>query len=198
MEFIEDLQTLSPARRVIELVDRIARVSQGGQFCCGLNPAQWEALRYLSRANRYSRTPSAIAEYLGTTKGTASQTLNALEAKGLVRRMRAKRDRRSLEVEITEPGVDLLKEDPFAKFDQASVGEEAGDGEVLVTGLRNLLRDMRLQQGLPEFGICKTCCHLGECDQSSSKTDSCSCGLTGEILSVSDTSRLCINHSSSR
>ena len=91
--------------RTVELLDRIGRIAHGLQFAQGLNPAQWEALRFLARANRYSRSPSALAEFLGTTKGTASQTVIALESKGLVSRTRRASDRRSVDLEVTPLGL---------------------------------------------------------------------------------------------
>src|SRR3546814_13923422 len=63
------------AQRVIVLLDRLSRLTRELQFVDGLNPAQWEALRFLATANKYSRSPTALAEYLGATKGTVSQTL---------------------------------------------------------------------------------------------------------------------------
>src|SRR3974377_1180868 len=47
-----------------------------------LSPAQWMALRFFARANSFSRTPSAFAEFQATTRGTASQAIKALEAGG--------------------------------------------------------------------------------------------------------------------
>ncbi len=38
--------------RAVELLDRMSRIAHGLQFALGLNPAQWEALRFLARANR--------------------------------------------------------------------------------------------------------------------------------------------------
>src|SRR3546814_7076019 len=60
------------AQRVIVLLDRLSRLTRELQFVDGLNPAQWEALRFLATANKYSRSPTALAEYLGATKGTVS------------------------------------------------------------------------------------------------------------------------------
>src|SRR3546814_3015773 len=71
------------AQRVIVLLDRLSRLTRELQFVDGLNPAQWEALRFLATANKYSRPPPALAEYLGATKGTVSQNLIAPESKGL-------------------------------------------------------------------------------------------------------------------
>ena len=48
-----------------------------------LQPVHLQALIYLARANRYSNTPQALAEYLGLTKGTVSQTLLLLDRQGL-------------------------------------------------------------------------------------------------------------------
>ena len=39
------------------LLERLARVLQNEAHTGGLKPTQWEALRYLARANRFSRTP---------------------------------------------------------------------------------------------------------------------------------------------
>ena len=87
-----------------ELVDRLARIVHGLQFTSGLNPAQWEALRYIGQANKYSRSPGALADYLGTTKGTASQTVIALESKGYICRSKAPRDGRSVSITLRGAG----------------------------------------------------------------------------------------------
>jgi DNA-binding MarR family transcriptional regulator len=44
--------------------------------------AQLEVLRFLAVANRFSDTVSGLVEYVGATKGTLSQCVNALERKG--------------------------------------------------------------------------------------------------------------------
>src|SRR5690606_16552640 len=86
------------------LVDRLARAVHCLQYAEGLNPAQWVALRFLGCANRYSRTPTGLAEFLATTKGTASQTIKSLEQKGFVRRAQHETDRRKCLLELTERG----------------------------------------------------------------------------------------------
>ena len=73
-----------PALRAASLIDRLGRLMRSGEHAGDLNPAQWEALRYLARANRFSRTPAALAQYLGSTRGTVSQTLIALEDHGRI------------------------------------------------------------------------------------------------------------------
>jgi len=41
----------------------------------GLQPVHFQMLDYISRCNRYSDTPAALASYLGMTRRTVSQTL---------------------------------------------------------------------------------------------------------------------------
>ena len=69
-------------RTIAELVVQLGRITHGHGYTEGLTPAQWSALRYLSRANRFSRTVSAFAEFHATTRGTASQTVKCLVAQG--------------------------------------------------------------------------------------------------------------------
>ena len=83
-------------QRLAALIDCLGRTVHSLQFAGDMNPAQWETLRFLSCANRYSRRPSALAEFLGTTKGTVSQTLKCLEGKGYVRRVKPEGDRRGV------------------------------------------------------------------------------------------------------
>ena len=80
----------------VELIERLARIVSGAGHSNAMKPAQWDALRYVSRANRFSRTPGALTAYLGVTKGTVSQTLMSLERAGLVSKTIDAADRRSV------------------------------------------------------------------------------------------------------
>ena len=75
----------------------------------GLHPVQARALRYLTRCNRYSDRPAAVAEYLGITKGTASQTLQALEAKKLISKHQDPLDKRVVRLRLTTKGRRLVE-----------------------------------------------------------------------------------------
>ena len=55
----------------------VGRLVQFEGYGGELSPAQWMALRFFSRANSFSRTPSAFAEFQATTRGTASQAIKA-------------------------------------------------------------------------------------------------------------------------
>ena len=92
------------ALRAAHLIERLGRLLRAGDHAAGLNPAQAEALRYLARANRFSRTPASLAVYLGSTRGTVSQTLMALEAKGLLTRAKSSADARARCIRLTAVG----------------------------------------------------------------------------------------------
>ena len=73
-----------PGPDIAHSLERLGRIMRAAEHDGELNPAQWEGLRYLGRANRFSNSPGALTRYLGATKGTVSQTLKALERKGFI------------------------------------------------------------------------------------------------------------------
>src|SRR5437588_10944694 len=70
------------ARETAELLLLVGRIVQTEGYDGELSPAQWMARRFFARANPFSRTPSALAEFQATTRGTATQTIKAPEAGG--------------------------------------------------------------------------------------------------------------------
>ena len=54
------------ARETAELLLLAGRLVQAEGYDGELSPAQWMALRYFARANPFSRTPSAFAEFQAT------------------------------------------------------------------------------------------------------------------------------------
>ena len=61
------------AQRVILLLDRLSRLSRELQFVDGLNPAQWEALRFVAQANKYSRNVAGTLALRSSRKKAASR-----------------------------------------------------------------------------------------------------------------------------
>ena len=51
--------------RIAALIERIGRFSRAREAAT-LPPAQWEALRFIARANSFSRQPRAVAAWLAT------------------------------------------------------------------------------------------------------------------------------------
>ena len=107
------------ANDVIGDLARLARLMRSAEHEIGLNPAQWEALRFLARCNEASNSPIALTRYLGATKGTISQTVIALVNKGLVKKTNRIGERRSVVLTLTKEGRELLKEDPWNRVEKA-------------------------------------------------------------------------------
>ncbi len=107
------------AVNVISDLARLARLMRSAEHEIGLNPAQWEALRFLSRCNENSNSPIALTRYLGATKGTISQTVIALVNKGLVNKTNREGERRSVVLTLTDEGREFLKADPWKRVEQA-------------------------------------------------------------------------------
>ena len=171
------------------LLDRLGRMSRGLQYCHGLNPAQWDCLRFIGQANRFSRTPGALASFLGTTKGTASQTLNALEKKGYLSRVPDPNDRRVRHIELTDLGARLLDEDPLNCLDKAISDLPPETVDTMSAGLTQLCADMQSRCGGQDSGVCQTCGHL----EGTTATGNMMCGLKQAELSCEDATRFCVN-----
>ena len=64
------------------------------------------AIRVFRFISHYDRAPrlDEITAYLGSAPNTASELIKRLQNKGLVVRNRAKRDERTIEIELTEAG----------------------------------------------------------------------------------------------
>ncbi|WP_417519156.1 MarR family winged helix-turn-helix transcriptional regulator [Minwuia sp.] len=182
--------------RVAELIDRLGRLTRELQYVDGLNPAQWEALRFLSRANRYSRTPGAVAQFLCATKGTVSQTITALENKGLLTRRPSDRDKRVCLIDLTPQGESLILRDPVKRIEQAVATMDGDASAAMVQGLSRLLAAVQDNKDAPLFGVCAACCrHIPRGSGCGEAADTARCGITGEPLSTDETRRVCVNYS---
>lgn len=137
------------------LLDRLARLHAARRRAEGLSEAQRVALDYLARANRFSRSPSVVADYLATTRGTASQTLKALAEKGLIAEAADAGDRRQRRYDLTGKGREMVAA-------MAGWLPPRGDRGPLLTAIRTVLRAAVEQGDGVRFGICRGCRHHEE------------------------------------
>jgi DNA-binding MarR family transcriptional regulator len=179
------------ALEAAHLIDRLDRLARSGASVGGLNAAQWEALRYLARANRFSRTPAALADYLGSTRGTVSQTLIALEQKGYLERTQSARDKRSIDLALTLQGATALQSDPLLDLAQDIAAAAGTEVEALTDALRATLHRAITRNNGKAFGACHTCRHF---ERGATKKESSPhrCALLNEALSDTDAAAICV------
>jgi DNA-binding MarR family transcriptional regulator len=189
-----DSNAASTAAELLELVACLGRLLTGDARrragTLDLQPVHLQALLYLRDANRYSNTPQALAEYLGSTKGTVSQSLLLLYRKGLIERQADERDGRIVRLKLSAAGASLLREGASARQWRSALGT-AQEDEIAsaVRVLAGVLTELQRQRGGRSFGVCSTCAHF-RCEGARSFR----CGLTSEALSVADSRRICREH----
>ncbi len=181
------------SQTIAELVVQLGRITHGSGYGGGLTPAQWSVLRYLSRANRFSRTVSAFADFHATTRGTASQTVKSLIAQGYVSRERSPRDGRSASLEVTEAARELLACDPCEYLVRAAGSLSATTRRHLATGLQRLLAHLAREGGKRQFGDCASCAHLEEERSARGEAGNCECTFFGELLEDVELDKICVN-----
>jgi DNA-binding MarR family transcriptional regulator len=184
-------------RMIVWPLERLARLMRAREHDDGLNPAQWEALRFLNRANRFSNSPGALTRYLGATKGTVSQTLIALERKGYIARALREGGRKSISLSLTAKGVETLTRDPWADLARAAEDLGGKTKRRLQRGLAELLERERGRSGVASFGICSTCRFFRERGRSDDAKGPHLCMAFEEALTESDVSRICHEHAPS-
>lgn len=170
--------------------ERLARLMRAAEHGEGLNPAQWEALRYLSRANRFSNSPGALTRYLGATKGTISQTVIALERKGFIAKATRQGEKRSVELRLTAKGEEVLRKDPWAKLAIAAENLGGKTRRRLAKGLRELLDGELKRSSHLSFGRCASCRYFRE----KGAGDGHHCMLLEVPLSADNSQRICVEH----
>lgn len=176
------------------LLARLGYALIGAGYSGGLTPAQWAALRYLSRANRFSRTASAFADFHATTRGTASQTLQRLVDGGLVRKDRSPIDGRSFALELTEEGRATLAVDPLNDLVDAVSGLSPSVRARLVGTLKTLVDRVAQARGDRSFGTCPACLHFDCGPEFPGDPEEYWCRLFDQPVRGDEIDELCANY----
>ena len=175
-------------------LERLARVMRAREHDGSLNPAQREALRYLSRANRFSDSPGALTRFLGATKGTISQTIMALERKGYLSKSSRGSSGRSVRLVLTEKGRAALADDPWSALAKGAEDLGGKTRRRLHRGLTELLEQELRRAGLESFGSCTSCRYFREKGREGDAAGPHLCMAFEQPLSADETSRICIAH----
>ena len=184
------------ARETAELLLLVGRLVQADGYDGKLSPAQWMALRYFARANSFSRTPSAFAEFQATTRGTASQAIKALEAGGYLARQRSPADGRSVTLRLTDKGHEVVARDPFEVLVRAVDSLNAQAQTAMRDALHHVLTMIAANGAHQHFGVCRDCAYLGGemyCDLTSNSRSALGCLLFGVPIEPDDAGLLCIH-----
>ena len=177
---------MSKARH-LELLARFSRLVAADGYAHGLQPVQWQALQFLARANRFSRTPKGLTAWLGQTKGSVSQTIIALEAKGLVARTADSSDRRVVRLELTPAGCQLLEDLPPPVGAQMLEHLDDDDGDRLIALVEAMLLRHLAGTGQQPFGQCQTCRHFATLADGRHR-----CALLDVELAPAEAEQICI------
>jgi DNA-binding MarR family transcriptional regulator len=184
------------ARETAELLLLAGRLVQAEGYDGELSPAQWMALRFFARANPFSRTPSAFAEFQATTRGTASQAIKALEAGGYLVRQRSKVDGRSVSLRLTGKGHAALARDPFEVLVRAVDSLDTKERTAMHHALHQVLTSVAARGAHRRFGVCQDCRYLGGemcCNLTSASPSAAECLLLGVPIQPEDAGLLCVH-----
>lgn len=179
------------SRIIAEWIVYLGRLGAGEGPVEGLTQVQWTALRYFARANRFSRTPSAFAEFHATTRGTASQTIKGLIDQEYLVRTRSQSDGRSIRLDLSDKARRVLARDPLISLAAAADALPPGVRGQLAATLQRMLRQVADQAGKPLFGTCETCVHLN-CE-TRCQAASYDCAFLDAPLAEQELDELCIN-----
>jgi DNA-binding MarR family transcriptional regulator len=176
------------ARETAELLLLVGRLVQADGYEGKLSPAQWMALRFFARANSFSRTPSAFAEFQATTRGTASQAIKALEAGGYLVRQRSKADGRSVTLRLTRKGREVVARDPFEALVRAVGSLDPQEQTAMREALHRVLATLAASGAHQHFGVCRDCAHF-----SAEMNAIPECLLFGAPIEPDDAVLLCVH-----
>ena len=184
------------ARETAELLLLVGRLVQAEGYDGELSPAQWMALRFLARANSFSRTPSAFAEFQATTRGTASQAIKALEAAGYLVRQQSEADGRSVSLRLSNKGKKALARDPFEVLVRAVDSLDAPERTAMRRALHQVLSTLATSGAHRRIGVCQDCTHFGRETRGnppSMGASAAECLLLGVPIQPEDIGLLCIH-----
>lgn len=125
----------------------------------GLNPTQTQSLMTLARVGTEGARLSTVAEHLGVSAPTASDSLAALAKKGLVRKTRDPADRRARVLTLTEEGRRVageLAEWPDLLLESVDVLSAEEEG-ILLRSLLKMIRELQVRGRIAPSRMCVTC-----------------------------------------
>lgn len=175
--------------RTADLLMRMARLIAADGYERGLKPVQWQALRFVRDANRFSRTPSGLTAWLGQTKGSVSQTISVLAAKGLLVRSNDMADHRIVRLSLTPEGRAFLAAQPIPTAEAMLAGLAHADHQRFSRLVKDMLLGYLNARNHRAFGMCGDCRHF---EGANGKNNLHHCKLLDTDLSDEDAQMICV------
>ncbi|OQW75986.1 MAG: MarR family transcriptional regulator [Proteobacteria bacterium ST_bin11] len=183
---MQELDTFKLIERISALLRSEERKKYAG---IGLQPIHGQVLEYLAKCNKYSNTHAAVAEYLGLTKGTVSQTIQILERKRYLDKTTDLLDGRVVHLSLTAAGKQLVDElKPLDVFKVAESKVSRQEFDTIGQALQTTLGVLQKVNESKSFGLCRSC-HYFTVEQHHYQ-----CGLTEQPLDREDTDKICREH----
>jgi MarR family transcriptional regulator, negative regulator of the multidrug operon emrRAB len=176
--------------KLIERISTLLRSEERKKYAAiGLQPIHGQVLEYLAKCNKYSNTHAAVADYLGLTKGTVSQTIQILERKHYLQKHIDAFDGRVVHLSLTESGRSLIDElKPLDIFKQAEAKVSQQEFDTIGNALQTTLGVLQKVNQSKSFGICRSCHHFTVAEHHYQ------CNLTDQSLNRDDTDKICRDH----
>ncbi len=157
--------TPATSERILDAIARIAGVLRSGtwQFATteGLNPAQLDILDMLVSHKAGVRL-SWIAQQLGVSTASASDSVSSLVQKGLLEKTKAADDGRAIALRLTNEGLIMAGKIAGAtEFANNAIQQlSPAAQETTFTSLLNLIGKLQQSDRFPDIRACVTCTHF--------------------------------------
>lgn len=176
--------------KLIERISTLLRSEERKKYSAiGLQPVHGQVLEFLAKCNKYSNTHASVAEYLGLTKGTVSQSIQILERKNFLQKTIDSQDGRVMHLSLTEKGHVLIDElKPLDIFRQAEAKVDHLEFDTIQNALQSTLSVLQQVNHSKSFGLCRTCSYF------TVEAHHYQCGFTDEALDRDDTDKICREH----
>ncbi len=190
-------ETNNTEKKIVYLLERISQVFKVLQWELAkkrkLTPLQIQILLFLKNRKQKECVPSRIAEELGLTKATLSESISALEKKGLIRKAVSDRDRRFNTLSMTLSGRKVVKELSSVEnlFERYLERFNEADKKNSLKFLINIITSLYFDGYIRVARLCCTCQHF---QKDAINRGLHFCSLTGRELRTEDINLDCASY----
>ncbi len=181
-------QNQSTESRIVAALEKIAQAfrvllwQESREF--SLSPIQVQVLIFLLYHSEEKRKVSYLADEFNMTKATISDTVKALDQKGLIEKAYEPHDTRSYVIHLTEKGRSIAKKTALFTHELHTPIDQlhADDKENLLLSLLNIIRHLNRAGIITVQRMCMSCTYY----QSSRKGQKHFCTLLNQKLEATD------------